>query len=166
MKNTRYLEPALLRITCDLWCITPIYAPQNYTGLSQVCGAYMCASPPPAVHNKDCTAPPPCTSCLRAPGIEPRRKKGLRVRNSPTCTLSQNGYGGFVGKPRQLLTKSPLPCDVLVRSQPCAINSLYAVANHSSIQIRALETEIVDVFQIQCFFTRRSCGQMDQAPPS
>ena len=93
-------------------------------------------------------------------------KKGLRVRNSPTCTLSQNGYGGLVGKPCQLLTKSPLPCDVLVRSQPCAINSLYEVANHSSIQIRALETEIVDVFQIQCFFTHRSCGLMDKAPPS
>ncbi len=26
-------------------------------------------------------------------GIEPGAKKGLRDRNSPTCTLSQNGYG-------------------------------------------------------------------------
>ena len=25
--------------------------------------------------------------------IEPGTKKGLRDRNSPTCTLSQNGYG-------------------------------------------------------------------------
>ena len=30
---------------------------------------------------------------IRAAGIEPRIQKGLRVRNSPTCTLSQNGYG-------------------------------------------------------------------------
>jgi hypothetical protein len=25
--------------------------------------------------------------------IEPAQQKGLRDRNSPTCTLSQNGYG-------------------------------------------------------------------------
>ena len=30
---------------------------------------------------------------LTAPGIEPALTKGLRDRNSPTCTLSQNGYG-------------------------------------------------------------------------
>ena len=29
-------------------------------------------------------------------GIEPMRTKGLRDRNSPTCTLSQNGYGANV----------------------------------------------------------------------
>ena len=32
---------------------------------------------------------------LTAPGIEPTFRKGLRDRNSPTCTLSQNGYGDF-----------------------------------------------------------------------
>ena len=32
--------------------------------------------------------------CLRPPGIDPpAAKRGLRDRNSPTCTLSQNGYG-------------------------------------------------------------------------
>jgi len=34
----------------------------------------------------------------RAPGIEPMTKKGLRDRNSPTCTLSQNGYGDILGQ--------------------------------------------------------------------
>jgi hypothetical protein len=36
--------------------------------------------------------------CERAPAFDARGnrtawQKGLRVRNSPTCTLSQNGYG-------------------------------------------------------------------------
>ena len=30
---------------------------------------------------------------MKAAGIEPAQKKGLRHRNSPMCTLSQNGYG-------------------------------------------------------------------------
>ena len=38
-------------------------------------------------------------------GIEPETKKSLRVRSSPTCTLSQNGYGEALilrfGSPRK-----------------------------------------------------------------
>ena len=38
---------------------------------------------------------------MRPEGIEPRRK-GLRERNSPFCTLSQNGYGDSAAKPSGL----------------------------------------------------------------
>ena len=31
---------------------------------------------------------------------DPARQKGLRYRNSPTCTLSQNGYGADDGTTR------------------------------------------------------------------
>ena len=34
---------------------------------------------------------------LTLASIEPPHAKGLRDRNSPTCTLSQNGYGDGVG---------------------------------------------------------------------
>ena len=40
----------------------------------------------------------PVLPCLPHGGSEGRMdKKGLRVRNSPTCTLSQNGYGDGYG---------------------------------------------------------------------
>jgi hypothetical protein len=31
--------------------------------------------------------------------FEPAQQKGLRDRNSPTCTLSQNGYGDSMWQP-------------------------------------------------------------------
>ena len=47
-----------------------------------------------------------------------RQQKGLRDRNSPTCTLSQNGYGdncSQTSEPRSMLS-AIIPCSVLLCS--------------------------------------------------
>ena len=46
----------------------------------------------PLPHVRATLPPTPRTPRLRAHGFE-NDLKGLRDRNSPTCTLSQNGYG-------------------------------------------------------------------------
>ena len=68
----------------------------------------------------------PVLPCLPHGGSEGRMdKKGLRVRNSPTCTLSQNGYGDCLTSnselAAQLLALQPQPTALIFLRAPSGV---------------------------------------------
>ena len=73
---------------------THVMQTQGAAQNGETCVRASCAAPAAARGAKPQTTP------ARSPANEhTANKKGLRDRNSPTCTLSQNGYGASITSP-------------------------------------------------------------------